>query len=126
MKRLLLILPLALLCGCVGIVHELERGNLAIVHHTRGAGFDANVPVSTDGSTTIRLRFGWFSDTTTILPCSTNKLNAVAVADTHRVTTTAGVTTGVKTEIIEDMASGYEGAPPTPRHAELFSPKAKP
>jgi len=114
-KRLLLILPIVSVTGCVGIVHELERGNLAIVHHTRGAGLDANVPVSTDGSTTIRFRFGWFSDTTTLIPVSTNKINAAAIADTHRVTSSAGVTTGVKSEIIEDMTSGFEGSPPNPR-----------
>lgn len=115
MKRFLPFLPLLALCGCVGIVHELERGNLAIVHHTRGAGADINVPVSTDGTTTIRFRFGWFSDTTTVIPCSTNKLTAVAISDTHRVTSSGNVTSGVKTEIIEDMTSGYEGSPPQPR-----------
>lgn len=113
--RLLLLLPLLTLTGCVGIVHELERGNLAIVHHTRGTGLDANIPVSTDGSTTIRLRLGWFSDTTTLIPVSTNKLNAAAIADTHRVTTSGSVTTGIKSEIIEDLATGYDGSPPQPR-----------
>lgn len=115
MKRLLLTLPLLALTGCVGIVHELERGNLAVIHHTRGWGVDASVPVSTDGSTTIRFRAGWFSDTTTIIPCSTNKITAANISDTHRVTGSAGVTTGVKSEAIEDVVSGYEGSPPQPR-----------
>lgn len=123
--RSLVLLPLLLLAGCVGVVKEIKGpAGAAVVKHTRAKGAEISIPSQT-GDSVLKIRIGWFSDTFTFLPCSNNEIFTAPVADTHRATSKVTFS-GFDDEIIEDVVSGYKGTPPTPRNADLFSPKAKP
>ncbi len=111
MKRLLLIIPL--LAGCT-ITKEVTSGRVAIIHHTRATGIEATIPNQT-GDTILKLRLGWFSDTTSIIPCSTNgPLYAAPISDTFKLGNAISFT-GDNSTITEDVQTGWTGNPPTPR-----------
>ena len=121
--KALLLLPLLALAGC-SIVKELERGNLAVIHHTRAVGIEAQIP-NQAGDTILKFRLGWFSDTTTLIPCGTNAIYAAPISDTFKLGNAISFTSNSAT-IIEDVQTFAPGAtPPTPR-SQIFAPKSGP
>jgi hypothetical protein len=121
MKLLLASVSLFLLCGCASFVKELKKPPYpyAVTHHARIVGIEASVP-NQAGDAVFKLRLGFFSDTTSLIPCATNALSIPAISDTFRLGQN-----GLDTSITEDLQTGWSGAPPTPRFNKLFSPKDK-
>jgi hypothetical protein len=111
MKFWLLILPL--LCGCnIAKFNKPPVWASAVIHHSRFTGLNA----SYNGT---GVKFGWGSDVWEIIPVSTNKVFTAQVSDTFKLT--SGLNPWA-VQITEDVVSGWEGNPPTPRYYKLFSP----
>jgi hypothetical protein len=110
---------LAVLCcsGCASVVKELKSPPhpYAVTHHTRVVGIEASVP-NQAGDAIFKLRLGFFSDSTSLIPCATNALSIPAISDTFRLGQN-----GLDTSITEDLQTGWSGQPPTPRL--IFRPK---
>jgi len=110
MKYFLLI-PLLLLTGC-----QIEKFNRppmwasSVTEHSRFFGLKADIPVG--GSSVIGVCLGWGSQTWSVVPCSTNKVYAAPVSDTFRI---GQAINPFDTTITEDVVSGWDGIPPTPR-----------
>ena len=126
MKALFLLL-VPLLGGCT-ITRELTSGRVAIVHHLRGTGAELKIPNQT-GDSFLVFRFGWFSETTTVIPCSTNgPIYAAPLSDTFKLGQNVSFS-GDGTTITEDLQTFAPGAtPPTPRislKSEGRNPKAE-
>lgn len=112
-------LILVVLCGCASIVKEIKSPPfpLIITHHTRVVGIEANVP-NQAGDSVFKIRLGFFSDTTTLLPCSTNEMHAPAFSDRFKVGES-----GLDTTITEEVNTGWKDQPPPPMLRKLISPK---
>ena len=99
--------------GCT-ITKEITSGRVAIVHHLRGTGAELKIP-NQAGDSFLVFRFGWFSETTTVIPCSTNTLHAAPISDTFKMGQNVSFT-GDGIVITEDLQTFAPGsAPPTPR-----------
>jgi hypothetical protein len=107
-----------LLTGC-----QIERFNRppmwasAVSHHFRVFGLDASIPVYS--GVVIGVRLGVLSESDEITPCSTNKVYAAPVSDAFRIGQSINP---LDTQIIEDVVSGWDGTPPTPRLNRIIIP----
>jgi hypothetical protein len=108
--------------GCTAVIHELKSPPYpyAAIHHTRAVGLEASIPSQT-GDQIVKLRFGFFSDTVSLIPTCTNKdgtMTAAPISDTFLLNNSVSFTPTEK--IIEDMTSGWQGQPPPPRYQTLL------
>ena len=113
-------LLLVQLCGCASIIKEMKSPPFAYAatHHTRVVGIEATIPNQT-GDAVFKLRLGFFSDTTTLLPCSTNAIYAPAFSDRFKVGES-----GFDTTITEEINTGWKDQPPPPMLKKMIqSPK---
>jgi hypothetical protein len=106
-----------IMCGCASVVKELKRPPfpMAVLHHTRAIGIEANVP-NQAGDSVFKLRLGFFSDSWAMIPAATNDLHMPAISDQFRLGYSFTDTT-----ITEDLQTGWRGQPPPPRY-QLFKP----
>lgn len=113
---------LTMLCGCAPLIRELKKPPFpyALTHHTRVVGIEATVP-NQAGDAVFKLRLGFFSDVTTLLPCATNQVYAPPFSDRFKVGES-----GLDTTITEELNTGWKDAPPPPLMHKLFSPKETP
>ena len=110
-----------MLCAGCSVVKELHSGQYpyALTHHARAVGIEASVPSQT-GDSLLKFRLGFFSDTFSMIPTSTNKLEIPAISDTFKLGNDISLTPS--TTITEDLQTGFDPVnPPPPRHPEVFS-----
>jgi hypothetical protein len=117
--RILLLLPLIfLLSGCsIQKFNQPPMWASAITSHERFFGLDASIPVAT--GTRIGVKLGWGSVVWEVIPCSTNKVYSAPISDTFSLGQSINP---FDTKINEDLQTGWEGTPPTPRYPKLFGP----
>lgn len=124
--KLVAVMLLLLCTSCVSVVRELKSGPFPVLlkHQARATGFEAEIPNQT-GSTIVKVRFGFFSDSFYFVPCSTNKLYCAPIADDFTLGDQFSFTPSV--QIKESSIFGWEGVTPPPaRFQRLFSPKEGP
>lgn len=119
--RVLLLLPLVLCSGCVSFVKELKKPPFpyALMNNERAVAIEASVP-NQAGDAIFKLKVGFWSHHTSLLPCSTNQMYIVTVSDNFKLGQS-----GLDTSITESLETGWAGAPPPARFQNLFSPKEK-
>ena len=109
----LIALALVALTGC-SLVKELKAPPfpVTVLHHTRAVGLEANIPNYT-GDSILKVRFGFFSDSWELIPCSTNPIYAPTISDTFTLGGDVGLS--LDTHIAEDIQTGWTGPAPSPR-----------
>jgi hypothetical protein len=118
--KVLFLIPL--LCAGCSVVKELHSGPYpyVVTHHARAVGIEASVPSQT-GDSLLKFRLGFFSDTFSMIPTSTNKLEIPTLADTFKLGNDISLTPS--TTITEDLNTGFDWEnPPPARHPEVFAP----
>ncbi len=119
LKIIATVLIASSLCGCASFIKEMKSPPYpyAATHHTRAVGIEATVP-NQAGDAVFKIRLGFFSDTTTLLPCSTNEIYTPAFSDRFKLGES-----GMDTTITEEINTGWKDQPPPPMLKKLISPK---
>lgn len=115
------LIPLLLLTGCVSFVKELKKPPFpyALMNNERAVALEVSVP-NQAGDAIWRLKLGFWSHHTSLLPCATNQMYIVTVSDNFKLGQN-----GFDTTITESLETGWTGQPPPARFQGLFSPKEK-
>jgi hypothetical protein len=81
-----------------------------VATHERFFGLNGSIPYG--GDAILKIQLGWGSHTWSVVPASTNKVFTATVSDTFSLGQDVNP---LATSIKEDLQTGWEGTPPTPR-----------